>query len=118
LGALGLLLGSVGLAVVIVRNLLERRGELAVLLAAGFGKRQLMRLVLFEHVLLLIAGLAAGGIAAAVAVLPALMARQQIGWASLGFAIAIVLLNGAVWAWLATRSAFRANLVETLKVEI
>ena len=35
LGALGLLLGSVGLGVVVLRNVLERRGELA-LLAAGW----------------------------------------------------------------------------------
>src|ERR1039458_6865719 len=36
LGGLGLLLGSAGLGVVVLRNVLERRGELAVLLAAGF----------------------------------------------------------------------------------
>ena len=35
LGGLGLLLGSVGLGVVVLRNVLERRGELALLLAVG-----------------------------------------------------------------------------------
>ena len=38
LGGLGLLLGSVGLGIVVLRNVLERRGELAVLLAVGFRK--------------------------------------------------------------------------------
>ena len=49
LGGLGLLLGSVGLGVVVLRNVLERRGELAVLLAVGFRKRTLQRLLLIEN---------------------------------------------------------------------
>src|SRR5262249_9308408 len=49
LGGLGLLLGSVGLGVVVLRNVLERRGELAVLLAVGFRRRTVRRLVVSEH---------------------------------------------------------------------
>jgi putative ABC transport system permease protein len=117
LGALGLLLGSVGLAVVLVRNVIERRGELAVLMAAGFRKRRLKRLMLAEHVLLLAAGLIVGGVAAAIAVLPAVASRQPIGWVSLLLAILAVIINGAIWTWLAAVTAMRANLVETLKTE-
>ena len=36
LGALGLLLGTIGLAVVQLRSVLERRGELALMRAGGF----------------------------------------------------------------------------------
>ena len=43
LGGLGLLLGSVGLGVVVLRNVLERRGELAILRAVGFRRRSLRR---------------------------------------------------------------------------
>lgn len=43
LGGLGLLLGSAGLGVVVLRNVLERRGELALLTAVGFRRRQLAR---------------------------------------------------------------------------
>ena len=39
LGGLGLLLGTLGLATVMVRNVLERRGELALLSALGFRRR-------------------------------------------------------------------------------
>jgi putative ABC transport system permease protein len=39
LGGLGLLLGSAGLAVVVLRNVMERRSELALLLALGFRHR-------------------------------------------------------------------------------
>ena len=46
---LGLSLGSVGLGIVVLRNVLERRGELAVLMAVGFRKPTLQRLLLIEN---------------------------------------------------------------------
>src|ERR1700749_4672593 len=73
LGGLGLLLGSAGLGVVVLRNVQERRGELALLLAIGFRKRALQWLVLSEHGALLGLGLAVGIIAAVIGVLPALI---------------------------------------------
>src|SRR5213078_3734843 len=71
LGGLGLLLGSAGLGVVVLRNVLERRGELGLLTAVGFRRRSLQRLVLSEHAALLGLGLGIGIVTAAVAVLPA-----------------------------------------------
>ena len=50
LGGLGLLLGTFGLATVQLCNVLERRGELALLRAAGFRRRTLVELVLLESV--------------------------------------------------------------------
>ncbi len=118
LGGLGLLLGSVGLGVVVLRNVLERRGELALLLAVGFRAQVLQRLVLAEHGALLGLGLAIGIVAAAVAVLPALLAPgAQLPFASLGLTLGAVLANGALWTWLATRFALRGNLLDALRNE-
>ena len=72
LGGLGLLLGSAGLGVVVLRNVQERRGELALLLAVGFRRGTLQRLVLSEHGALLGLGLGVGVAAAVIGVLPAL----------------------------------------------
>src|SRR4029434_7572296 len=56
LGGLGLLLGSGGLGVVVLRNVFERRGELALMQAVGFPQPKLRRLVLTEHIWLLSVG--------------------------------------------------------------
>jgi putative ABC transport system permease protein len=118
LGGLGLLLGSAGLGVVVLRNLLERRGELGLLLAVGFRRRALQRLVLSEHGALLGLGLGIGLAAAVVAVLPALLSPEvELPYASLALTLGAVLLNGAVWTWLATRYALRGNLLEALRNE-
>ena len=75
LGGLGLVLGVVGLAAVIARNVLERRRELALLAAAGFTRRDLGRVVAGEQLGLLAAGLVIGLAAALVAIAPVLVAR-------------------------------------------
>ena len=118
LGGLGLLLGSVGLGVVVLRHVLERRGELALLLAVGFRGSALSRLVLSEHTALLLAGLGLGVAAALLAVLPAAFAPggQRPGL-SLFLTLLAVLLNGLLWTWVATRAALRGRLLDALRNE-
>ena len=118
LGGLGLLLGSAGLGIVVLRNILERRGELGLLLAVGFRRGALQGLVLCEHGALLGLGLGLGLAAAAVAVLPALLTPgTSLPLGSLTLTLGGVLLNGVLWTWLATRYALRGNLLEALRNE-
>jgi putative ABC transport system permease protein len=118
LGGLGLLLGSAGLGVIVLRNVLERRGELGVLVAVGFQSPALQRLVLSEHAALLGLGLGIGLAAAAVAVLPALLEPgAPMPYGSLAVTLAAVLVNGLVWTVIATRYALRGNLLDALRNE-
>jgi ABC-type antimicrobial peptide transport system permease subunit len=118
LGGLGLLLGAVGLAVVQLRSVLERRGELALMQAAGFRRRRLTRMVLAENLALLLGGLAIGCTAALAAVLPQAVI-EQVGapWRTLALLLGIVALAGAGAAWLAARTALRAPLIPALRGE-
>jgi hypothetical protein len=118
LGGLGLLLGSAGLGIVVLRNVQERRGELALLLAVGFRKSALHWLVLTEHGALLGLGLGVGLAAAVIGVLPALLSPgSQIPYLSLALTLVAVVINGLIWTWLATRFALRGKLIEALRNE-
>ncbi|MBC8326125.1 MAG: ABC transporter permease [Verrucomicrobia subdivision 3 bacterium] len=118
LGGLALLLGSAGLGVVVLRNVLERRGELALLQAIGFRKSALHWLVLAEHGGLLILGLAAGIISAAVAVWPTLSAPGQgMPLELLAWTVGGILLSGLLWTWLASAAALRGKLLPALRHE-
>jgi len=118
LGGLGLLLGSAGLGVVVLRNVLERRGELGLLLAMGFRRGWLQKLVLTEHGALLGLGLSIGMAAAAVAVLPSLLLPgRHLPYVSLALTLSAVLLNGIIWTWAATHFALRGDLLDTLRNE-
>ncbi len=118
LGALGLLLGTFGLAAVQLRNVLERRRELALLRAAGFRRAALGWMVLMENALLLAAGLACGLLAAALAVLPHLLAGAAAApIRSLAAMLLVILLVGLLASLLAVRATLRAPLVAALRGE-
>ncbi|MGD9647374.1 MAG: FtsX-like permease family protein, partial [Pirellulales bacterium] len=118
LGGLGLLLGTLGLVVVELRNVLERRGELALLRAVGFRTGTLALLVLAENAALLVGGLAIGLIAALVAVAPHLVERSAaVPWGSLAGTLALVVVVGLSAGWLAVRASLAAPLLPALRGE-
>jgi hypothetical protein len=116
LGGLGLLLGTFGLAAVLLRNVLERRRELALLRAVGFRQRDLVVMIAAENLLLLVLGLVAGTLTALLAIAPALAERGTLP--ALSFVLlAGVLLAGLLASVLAVAAAVRAPLLEVLRSE-
>ena len=102
LGALGLLLGTAGVAAVMLQGVAERRGTLAVLRAVGFTLARVRLLVVLECLWPVAVGLAAGTAAAMLAVWPAIAdggAAVPVGWiaATCGLTLAVA----ATAAWLA-----------------
>src|SRR6185503_7373614 len=75
LGGLGLLVGTVGLAAVLLRNVLERRRELALLGAVGYRRGHIFAIVVAENLALLVWGLVIGAVCAAIAIAPAVAER-------------------------------------------
>jgi ABC-type lipoprotein release transport system permease subunit len=118
LGGLGLLLGSAGLAIVVARNVLERRREFGLLAAVGFRPRQLRRLVFAEHRWLIVAALAIGTLSALVGVWPNL-AQKAGGFPVREIALLLAGLTAGClfWTWLATRLALRGSGVAALRSE-
>jgi ABC-type antimicrobial peptide transport system permease subunit len=118
LGGLGLLLGTFGLATVQLRNVLERRGELALLRAAGFRRARLALLVMLENAALLVGGLGVGVLAALIAILPHLLqGGAAIPWGTLTVTLSIVLLVGLAAGMSAVRATLRAPLLPSLRGE-
>jgi putative ABC transport system permease protein len=118
LGGLGLLLGTLGLGAVLLRNMLERRRELALLRAVGYGPSHLSRVTFAENLFLLLAGLAIGAGCALIAVLPTVLARGgSVPIASIGAVLLAVLAAGVVSTAIAARIATRAPVLDALRSE-
>ena len=118
LGGLGLILGTVGLGAVLLRNVLERRRELALMRAVGYNARHLSLMVLAENALLLFAGLAAGTGCAIVAIAPAWLERGGgVPLLSLGALLVAVVATGFAASLAATVAAVRAPLLGALRTE-
>jgi ABC-type antimicrobial peptide transport system permease subunit len=118
LGALGLLLGTIGLAVAQLRSVLERRQELAVMRAIGFPRRRLAKVVMRETASLLLLGIGCGTVCAVLAVLPhALLSGLQPPILEPLLVIAGIIVFGMLAGLIAVRRVARMPLLESLRSE-
>ena len=115
LGGLGLLLGSLGLAIVVGRNVLERRSEFGLLEAVGFRSGQLRTLVFQEHCWLILCGLLIGVGSALVAVWPHL--RSGFPLSEMAVLVAALTAGALFWTGLATWLALKGRRIEALRNE-
>ena len=116
LGGLGLLLGTLGLGIVLLRNIIERSGELATLRAFGFRRNTLSLLLLSENGFLLLIGILIGTVSALIAVAPHLITPSaQAPWFSLVMTLVSVFLVGMAASTIAVYFALRRPLLPALK---
>ena len=116
LGGLGLLLGTVGLGIILIRNTIERRAELAAMRAFGFPKRRLSALVLLETCFQLALGIGLGTFSALVAVTPHLVAmREIVPWGSLAATLAVIFALGTLASVISLGIALRTPLIPALR---
>ncbi len=117
LGAMGLLLGMVGLVIVIVRSIWERIRELAILRAVGATRSQLLFMVLTENAALLLLGTACGVVAAGLAVSSHLVQGVPFPWLQVAALIGGILLAGLLAAVVAAAEIVRLPLIHALRAE-
>jgi putative ABC transport system permease protein len=118
LGGLGLVVGCVGLGIAVMRNAMERRGELAVLRAVGYRRSALFGLMLSEHVALLLMGVLCGAVSACIAVLPSLVSPgANIPYTTIALLIAGIFASGIGWIAVGCHAATRGALLPSLRNE-
>jgi ABC-type antimicrobial peptide transport system permease subunit len=119
LGALALILGTIGLAVVLARSILERKSEIALLMAIGFSRNKVFKLIAREYLILLIAGVLIGLITSVTATLPSFISTYTgVSIGSIVIIIGIIFLNGLIWITVLTRiSLNKKNIILALKAE-
>jgi len=106
----GLVIGTVGMAVISIRNVSERKREIGMMRAIGFPRSQVMLSVLLELVVLGIIGLAIGvvnGVLISVGFANMQGSTLIIPWNDLGVYLGIITLiaiaAGAIPGWFASR---------------
>lgn len=117
LGGLGLLLGTAGLAAVMVRNVWERRRELALLRTAGFTRRALGVIVMAENMALVVVGMGVGLLAALLAIAPLIVEGASLPVRRLSLILIAVLLAGLIAGLAAVSRSLRSPLIPSLRSE-
>lgn len=117
LGGLGVLLGTFGLAMVLFRNIIERRRELATLRAYGFRRKLLFNMLFLESGFLLAVGMLIGIVAGIVAILGSQGHLPPFPWLSLSITLLLIFGFGIIANSIAVVVALRSPLLSTLKSE-
>lgn len=115
LGGLGLLVGTFGLAVVMMRNVIERRQEIALLRSLGFRGSRIMWLIASENTVLLFWGILTGTVSALIAMLPHLLSTgADVPWIELVVTLAAVLGIGTLAVIFPIRAALKVSVRDVL----
>jgi ABC-type antimicrobial peptide transport system permease subunit len=116
LGGLGLLLGTFGMAVLQVRNVIERTGELGVMRAIGFNSTRISGLIFWETAWLMLVGLGVGVFSALFATLPHyFFGGASVPWLALVLIFSIVILCGLLASTIAAGVVQRRPLLSALR---
>ena len=116
LGGLGLLLGTFGMAVLQIRNVIERTGELGVMRAIGFDAARIGGLIFWETAWLMLVGLGVGVFSALFATLPHyFFGGASVPWLALVVIFTIVILCGVLASSIAARVVQRRPLLAALR---
>jgi len=118
LGGLAMILGTVGLGVSLARNILDRGKEIGILRAIGFQKSKVLKIITYEHLVLLLIGTITGAITAFIATLPSILSEfVQASWQTAAIIVALILVNGLAWIYGITKNYLRKDLIVTLREE-
>jgi len=118
LGALGLLIGTIGLGILIFRITFEQIPEFALMRSVGFQKGTIYKLLLTEKIFLMIISVLIGIIPAMLSGLPTLTSTLYSGlWIWLPIIALLVIISGTLWSILAINIALKRNLIQALRNE-
>jgi len=110
LGSLGVLIGTIGLGIVIIRNLLDRKHEIGIYSAIGYSKSLIFNIISLENIILLIVGILIGLLSAIIGILPSLVSQSfNIPGNYITMILLIVILNGLIWIYLPIYLMLRNN---------
>jgi putative ABC transport system permease protein len=118
LSGLGFLIGTIGLGIVLLRNILERKQELALMISLGFSRRQVFKIIFTENLILLVTGFVIGVLAATAGILPSLISPSfNIEWSLMLVITTGLFLSGLAWIYFPLRSALKKPLITALRPE-
>jgi putative ABC transport system permease protein len=118
LGGLGIVFGTIGLGILLLRNILQRQQEFAVYIAIGFNRRFVLNCILAEHLLILMGGILIGVLSALSGILPSLISpAYKAPVVFIAGIILVILVNGFVWIWFPAMVVMKKNLLAGLRNE-
>ncbi len=116
-GAFGMMLGVAGLAFILIRNFNQRKSEFALMMATGYSSRQIRKLILKDHIILLFWGILTGTFSGLATTLPSIYGGSEMPWRLLSVMVILIIFSGLSALYLSVRNVQSSSLIEQLRKE-
>jgi putative ABC transport system permease protein len=119
LGGLALIIGTIGIGIILYRNMIDRKHEIAMLMALGFSKNIIFRLLFIENLFLIIFGIVIGLVSSFIGILPSFISRSfKMPDSSFVILLLIVIFaNCLFWIYLPIKKVLKENITTSLRNE-
>jgi ABC-type antimicrobial peptide transport system permease subunit len=117
LGAFGMLLGVIGLGFVLNRNYTSRKKEFALMIASGFKVSDIKWIILWEQILILIAGIITGFASGLIASSSSVENLREVPWISLAGIMTAVAFTGLISLLVSVKGIHHDSVVTALRTE-
>jgi ABC-type antimicrobial peptide transport system permease subunit len=118
LSGLGFIIGTIGLGIILLRNIYERRQEFALMISMGYSRKQIFSIVFTENVCLLSTGFLTGLMSAIVGILPSLLSPSfKVQGEFVIMLTTVIFISGLLWIYFPLKGALRKPLITALRGE-
>jgi len=108
LGGLGVIIGTIGLGIILLRNMLDRKEELILLNSLGFKNSQIFTIIFLENFVLVFWGMIIGILSAIIGILPSLLSDAfSIPGNFLIWIVLLVLFSAILWIYISAKVIVR-----------
>ncbi|MBI5541016.1 MAG: ABC transporter permease [Bacteroidia bacterium] len=118
LGGLGVIIGTIGIGILLYRNLLDRKQELSMMLAIGFTKQNIFSLIFKENIYLIFIGISIGIVSSFIGILPSLISiSYNMSFTFVFLLVILIFTNALIWIYFQIKKALKKNIIISLRNE-
>ena len=118
LGGIALILGTLGIAIILIRSINARRNQYAMMQAYGIGAKSIRQIIIIEFTIVLLAGITIGLLASITGSLQSLLsANSGAPYLLLASIVLLFALNGFCWIFVGSVLSIKNSFISNLRNE-
>ena len=118
LADIALILGTLGIAIILIRSIRSRKKQYAMMQAYGISLNTIRKIILIEFMIVMFAGIVIGILASLIAGLPGFLAANgEVPFGLLSSIVLLLALNGFVWIIIGSAISVKKKFITDLRNE-
>jgi len=118
LGGIALILGTFGIAIILIRSINARKNQFAMMQAYGISPKNIRKIIVIEFTIVLLAGITIGLLASITGSLQSLLSKNSgIPYSLLASIVFLFSINGFCWIYIGSALSIKNSFISNLRSE-